>query len=240
MFKVCGSSMVPFVNHGGGKAPGPEGEIRPNESLELKVLFCPDKPGKYNASLPIYLNDDFAQPCYLLEITGELSSPEITFDPELLIMKPMPLGMECTDRFYIRQAGYEAKSKLRFEVDEVRMLDGEVAEGLVVVRFLNEPVILPQTTNHAIEVEVRFCSLKPVSSTVRIKFVDSSNREFFYNVVVAADNSLFTCYAFLADHLLDYHIVLEEGHIMKGSRASVLASELSGEPFLRPFTGNEI
>ncbi len=237
IFKVCGSSMVPFVNHGGSKAPGPEGEIKPNESFELKILFCPDRPGKYNASLPIYLNDDFSQPCYILEINGELSSPEIKFDPEVLIMKPIPLGMECSEKFYIKQAGYEVKSKLRFEVAEVKTLDGEVVDGVISVKFLNEPVILPQTYNHAIELEVRFCSLKPISTPVRIKFTDDFKREFFYNVIVTADNSLFTCYAFLADHLLDYHIVLEEGHIMKGSRASVMASEMSGEPFLRPFTG---
>lgn len=59
-----------------------------------------------------------------------------------------------------------------------------------------------------------------------------------YRVNISADNSLFTCYAFLADHLYDFHIVLEEGHIMKGSRTSVLASEMSGEPILRPFSDN--
>lgn len=236
IFKICNGSMIPFIIPGGSKSPGPTGEIKPNESTELKILFCPDKPGKYNCILPIFLNDDFSQPSYMIEINGELSSPEIRFDPEILIMKPVPLGMEHREKFFIRQSGYETKSKLRFEIAEAKALDGELLEVLS-VNFVKDSTILPQTTNHVIELDVLFSSPKPISTTVKLKFIDEQNREFFYNVVVTADNSLFTCYAFLADHLLDYHIVLEEGHVMKGSRASVLASELSGEPFLRPLTG---
>lgn len=210
IFKICNGSMVPFINHSGTKTLGPEGEIKSNESSEVKILFCPDRPGKYNCNLPIYLNDDFSQPCYMIEINGELASPEIQFDPELLVLKPVPLGMQLSEKFFIRQSGYENKSKLRFEVAEAKTLDGELSDVLQ-VKFVNDPVILPQTTgNHAIELDVLFCSLKPISTSVKLKFIDEQNREFFYNIVVTADNSLFTCYSFLAEHLMDYHIVLDE------------------------------
>ena len=214
IFKICNGAMIPFINHSGAKNVGPEGEIKSGEASEIKILFCPDKPGKYNCNLPIYLNDDFAQPCYIVEINGELASPEIQFDPEILILKPVPLDMQLADKFYIKQSGYETKSKLRFQVAEAKALDGELLDVLQ-VRFVNDPVILPQTTgNHAIELDVVFCSMKPISTTVKLKFVDEQNREFFYNVVVTADNSLFTCYSFLAEHLMDYHIVLDEVSVL--------------------------
>lgn len=62
---------------------------------------------------------------------------------------------------------------------------------------------------------------------------------YFFVVVFTSDNSLFTCFPFLAEHNTDYHIVLEQGHIMKGSRLNgeYSPSEQSGEPILRPFTG---
>ncbi len=51
---------------------------------------------------------------------------------------------------------------------------------------------------------------------------------------MTADNSLFTCYSFLADHYAEYQIVLEEGKVMKGSRlAASHRSAQSGEPILR-------
>lgn len=176
IFKICNGSMIPFVNHG-GKAPGPEGEIKPNESFELKVLFCPDKPGNYNCILPIFLNDDFSQPCYMIEIVGELSSPEIRFDPEILILKTIPLGMETSEKFYIKQSGYETKCNLRFEIAEAKALDGELL-NILGVKFINDPTILPELTDNVIELEVKFSSPKPISTVVKLKFIDDQNREY--------------------------------------------------------------
>ena len=42
IFKVCDGSMVPFISTD-KKSYGPEGEIQPKESYELKILFCPGK-----------------------------------------------------------------------------------------------------------------------------------------------------------------------------------------------------
>ena len=52
---------------------------------------------------------------------------------------------------------------------------------------------------------------------------------------MTADNSLFTCYNFLADHQSEYKIILEEGKVMKGSRLNQASSvsSMSGEPILR-------
>lgn len=40
IFKLCDGSMIPFVTID-KKSAGPEGELKPNESFELKVLFSP-------------------------------------------------------------------------------------------------------------------------------------------------------------------------------------------------------
>ena len=42
IFKICNGSMVPFISPG-SKSFGPEGEIKPGESFELKILFCPSE-----------------------------------------------------------------------------------------------------------------------------------------------------------------------------------------------------
>lgn len=70
----------------------------------IKILA---QPGVYSCNLPIVVNNNFDQPYYNIEILGELLSPEIYFEPEILILKPIPLGMEATDRIYIKQKGYE-------------------------------------------------------------------------------------------------------------------------------------
>ncbi len=41
IFKICNGSMIPFIITPGNKSFGPEGELKSNESFELKILFCP-------------------------------------------------------------------------------------------------------------------------------------------------------------------------------------------------------
>ena len=99
-FKICNGSMAPFVSNGQANY-GPEGEISPDETYELKVLFCPSKPGVYTCTLPIVVNNNFDRPYYYIDIHGELLIPEIFFEPECLILKALPLGMEASDQVCI-------------------------------------------------------------------------------------------------------------------------------------------
>jgi hypothetical protein len=42
IFKICDGSMIPFVTRDKNSI-GPEGEIKQDESYEIKILFCPGK-----------------------------------------------------------------------------------------------------------------------------------------------------------------------------------------------------
>lgn len=75
--------------------------------------------------------------------------------------------------------------------------------------FIAFEAIQPENEDAFLEVSLSFSCKKPVSTVVKLKFTDEQNREYFYNVTVTADNSLFTCHAFLADHQTDYQIIVE-------------------------------
>lgn len=135
IFKICDGAMIPFVSRD-NHSYGPEGEIKPGESFELKILFCPgketficnsliviinliyisnllkngtlkDKPGIYTCNLPIVVNDNYEYPYYNVEVKGLVLAPQLYFEPESLIMKPVPLGVDTSERIYIRYSGYE-------------------------------------------------------------------------------------------------------------------------------------
>ena len=106
IFKLCHGSMAPFVTYD-KKSPGPEGEINPNDSFQLMVLFSPDAPGVYDCQIPIIVNDKFEQPYYNIQITGELLSPKLVFDPSTLILKPIPLGLTRTEKIVLKAFNYE-------------------------------------------------------------------------------------------------------------------------------------
>jgi hypothetical protein len=66
-----------------------------------------DKPGSYSCNLPITINNNYETPYYNIEIKGELLTPELLFDPDVLVIKPVPLGVEANEVFFIKQKGYE-------------------------------------------------------------------------------------------------------------------------------------
>ena len=119
--------MAPFINNGQA-TNGPEGEISPEETYELKILFCPTQPGIYSCTLPIVVNNNFDRPYYYIDIRGELLVPEIYFEPECLILRPVPLGMQASDQIFIKQRGYNSKSRLKLQVENAKYLDGSVAD----------------------------------------------------------------------------------------------------------------
>lgn len=234
IFQFMHGSMIPFVSVD-GKSPGPEGEIQSGESFQIMVLFCPDVPGKYECKIPIVVNDNFDKPYYNIEVYGEILTPTLVFEPDILVMKPIPLGLISTEKILIKALNYENISSLNIEIPPGIANNGEKVD-VINASFIGDSKINPGKMSESKELEISFNCSKPISSTIKLKFIDSQNNEYFYNVVVTADNSLFTCYGFLAEHQTDYQIVLEEGKIMKGTRNTLPSriSGVSGEPILRP------
>lgn len=57
---------------------------------------------------------------------------------------------------------------------------------------------------------------------------------FFLPVTATADNSLFTCFPFLAQHRMDHQIVCEQGHSLRGRKTVSRESVGAGEAVLVP------
>ena len=69
-------------------------------------LFAIDKPGHYEVSLPIVLNDDYETPYQYISLSGELKCPHVWFDPLAIVLTPVPLDMEISADFLIMATDY--------------------------------------------------------------------------------------------------------------------------------------
>ena len=76
-------------------------------------------------------------------------------------------------------------------------------------------MILHFTCVHNVESMLAFCS-------------------FYLPVTATADNSLFTCFPFLAQHRMDHQIVCEQGHSLRGRKTASRESVGAGEAVLVP------
>ena len=53
------------------------------------------------------VNNNFEHPYYNIEVVGELLTPEIHFEPDILILRPVPLGVEAGETVLVKPRGYE-------------------------------------------------------------------------------------------------------------------------------------
>ncbi|XP_013416633.1 cilia- and flagella-associated protein 47 isoform X1 [Lingula anatina] len=217
IFKFLHSSGMPYLNYQDNNLI--EGTLEPGQTQSLGVLFCPNKAGKYEIQVPIIINDE-EKPYSFLELSGELKSPRVWFDPLALVLTPVPLTTDVSAEFKIFATDYNRKTVLDVELPEVECEDGSRISPLTVI-FKDGQELLPVSTAEKADAEpfelnckVVFSSPKPISFTADLKFVDSEGNSFGLPVTATADNSLFTAYPFLASHRSDHLIVCEQGRHM--------------------------
>lgn len=64
------------------------------------------KPGKYESSVPVILNDDYEHPYVHFTLNGELQAARLWFDPLAVVLTPVPLETEVVQEFQILASNY--------------------------------------------------------------------------------------------------------------------------------------
>ena len=236
IFKFLHPSGMPFLTQGD---KGVEGTLEAGQTQSLGVIFCPNKPGHYEASIPIVLDDDFEHPYQYLKIEGELKTARVWFDPLAIVLTPVPLETEIGTEFQILAANYTKNAVLNVEKFEIENEDG-TKFCPVDVTFIDTQDIKPccgdegQQEPYIIQCKVTFKSNYPVSFNHSLKFFDDFGNNFYLPLTATADNCLMTCYPFLAQHRSDHQIVCEQGHTLKGRKTLSRESMNAGEAVLVP------
>ena len=65
------------------------------------------RPGFYNVSVPIVLDDEFDTPYQYISLSGELQAQRMWFDPLAVVLTPVPLDTEISADFQIMAANYD-------------------------------------------------------------------------------------------------------------------------------------
>ncbi len=65
-----------------------------------------DRPGQYEVTVPIILNEQFEKPYMFLTLLAELKHARLWFDPMAIVLTPVPLQTEVVVEFQILAANY--------------------------------------------------------------------------------------------------------------------------------------
>ncbi|KAJ7320665.1 hypothetical protein JRQ81_020176, partial [Phrynocephalus forsythii] len=186
------------------------GVLYPGQYTVVTICFCPCWPGEHTAQVPVFLNNE--KSVYrTVSLSGALKSPKITFEPQLLILTPVPLNVQTGANVCINPQDYLRPSALRVEIPEIGNDDDEEEENNpLTVDFPNGNVIkiTKEGTSIGFTCCINFCSSKPLSFLKNLFFIDDERNRFSLQVSATAENCLLTVYPYLASHLTDQQIIL--------------------------------
>ena len=124
-----------------------------------------------------------------LRLEGEGLIPRIYIDKRELILPIVPLGIESSIKFKIKNEGYENEEiKAEFEIYQQGVLP-------IKFNFLENNNIIGYSKTE-LKCEVKLLSNKPISFTTKLIFYDTEGKQYPIMVSGTVDNCLFTNYSF--------------------------------------------
>ena len=169
-----------------------EGIIPQDQDIfaNIKFTFTPREKKQYKTQVTLVVKDsDGKEINKTIRLEGEGLLPRIYFDKRELILPIVPLGIESSIRFKVKNEGYENEQiKAEFEV---------YAQGVLPVKFyfLENNNIIGFSKNE-LKCEIKMLSNRPITFTTRLIFYDSEGRQYPIMVAGTADNCIFTNYSF--------------------------------------------
>ena len=169
-----------------------EGEIPSEEDIlvPIKFNFIPREKKVYKSQITLLVTDSEGTEIYkTLRLEGEGLFPRIYIDKRELILPVVPLGIESSIVFKVKNEGYENEEiKAEFEVYQQGALP-------IKFNFLENNNIIGYSKTE-LKCEIKMISNKPISFTTRLIFFDTQGKQYPIMVSGTCDNCLFTNYSF--------------------------------------------
>lgn len=171
----------------------------------VKFSFMPLVKKKYSNKVILYTIDEHGkQSTKTITLIGEGTLPRLYFDRRELILPIVPLNIESSIKFKIKNDGYE-NSKIFHKIDsQMGLLPLEV-------KYLDDHTI--GYMKNELRMEISFKSPKPLSFTCKLIFFDEDNVESCIMVAGTTDNCLFTNFSFFQSNYENYEIIRENDSI---------------------------
>jgi hypothetical protein len=185
--------------------------LEPGQSLEIGLMFCPNAPGQYKASVPLLLNDDSNDPYRMIELHGSLPSSCLLFDPPRLTLVPVPLGIRTASEFTIRGTHFNKATKLMVSVPDLSDLTTDKQAIELKVEFLSGDCVrlCEDDTPCDLRCRLEFISIEPVTYSGNVTFSDDEGNIYLLPISLGADNCILTVYSYLAAQRQCYQIIRE-------------------------------
>uniref|UniRef100_A0A224XHC8 Putative calponin similarity domain-containing protein 2 isoform 1 n=1 Tax=Panstrongylus lignarius TaxID=156445 RepID=A0A224XHC8_9HEMI len=169
-------------------------KLHPLEEIVLHTYFCPSKPGTYIADLPVYISSKKNAVFYnIIRFTGIYHKSSLYCSEQVIYFLPVPLNIEVERSISVIANHQQKKTELMYSKF---VISGEFVDDNIWCDFPKGTKIIPGIENFTVPVTVKFCSNKPLSAIVALKFSDGYDGICKVGVCFTAENCRLTTYAF--------------------------------------------
>ena len=169
-----------------------KGEIPANQDIfvSVEITFSPKEQKEYFGQVTLHvIDEDGTSTNKVIRLEGEGFYPRIYFDKRELILPIVPLGIESSIKFKIKNEGYEN--------EEINAQFESYPQGLLPIKLIwSEKSHNIGLIKNDLKLEIKFMSYKPISFTTKLVFYDKEGKQYPIFVAGTADNCLFTNYTF--------------------------------------------
>jgi hypothetical protein len=156
-------------------------------SVLVTIDFRPLKPIVYEASIPIFFDNQVAQG-FELKLRGEATPPKINLSTEEVILPITPLGVTATSHICVMNDGYQNSNfTLHIPLEYQKIGLTASFKGGRMLGINNTKII----------VKVSFVANVPTSFTARVAIEDDLKHTFYFTVSGSTDNSLLSYAPFM-------------------------------------------
>ena len=169
-----------------------KGEIPPDQDIfvSVEITFSPKVQKEYTGQVTLHVVDEEGTNINkVIRLEGEGFYPRIYFDKRELILPIVPLGIESSIKFKIKNEGYEN--------EEINAQFETYPQGVLPVRLVwSENTHNIGLIKNDLKLEIKFMSQKPISFTTKLVFYDKEGKQYPIFVAGTTDNCVFTNYTF--------------------------------------------
>lgn len=168
-----------------------QGNIEPNQTESITILFNPERAERFEAEIFVTVNYLGTTAEFPITIHGNGVKPSVVFDPPELFLPIVAAGSESTVSFSIINYGCE-----RTELNLILDIELEKYNLYLELEYLESKVL--KGDGEKIHAAFRFGTLDPskptssISFSTKVEFIDSAKNSFFVAVHGTNDNSLFS------------------------------------------------
>lgn len=172
--------------------------LLPKEEIYFRINFKPIDQGFFTAEITVSALGELDTKMFnIINLEGKKSKPSILSQTNEIFFTPIPLMIKAEDTFHVTLNNFPMNTVIIGDVEEPQKYSGTFNKHILTITFPSGNIILTNTENEEMTINLSLRSKYSVSFQTRIIIHDENNEDrWFITIYGIVDNCLLTTHAY--------------------------------------------